>query len=96
MRKEYVLCAAIHFLDDKKYTHQPKNVSSGFVICGRRHHNCFTTVFEQKINYNKAKCIQGFITSHDNFVNREEAAKIAFEAKQTNEMVEVLVSEDLY
>ncbi len=30
----------------KKELHdfQPKNIESGFIICGRRHHNCFATM----------------------------------------------------
>jgi len=41
--KEYILCAAIWCNDGKKHVHQPRNVPKGFVIGGRRHHNCFIT-----------------------------------------------------
>ena len=39
-----ILCSAIHVKDGKKYEHQPKNIDLGFVVCGRRHHNCFYTI----------------------------------------------------
>ena len=37
---ERILCAAIWYNDGKKHVHQPINIETGFVICGRRHHNC--------------------------------------------------------
>lgn len=38
---------------------------------------------------------QGFITDKDRFVNREEAAEIAFAAGQTVKREEILFSEDI-
>ena len=68
-------------------------------MCGRRHHNCFAiTVVINGVPLDKQcyKPIQGFIINIDRFVRREEASKIAFEAKQINESTSVLFSEDLY
>lgn len=98
-QKEYILCAAIWFDDGKKYDHQPKNIETGFVIAGRRHHNCFTTMYiisNKDTSYNKNPKIQGFITNLDRFVNREEASKIAYKAGQTKQLKFSLYSEDLY
>lgn len=100
----YLLCAAIWFKDGKKYEHQPKNVDSGIVICGRRHHNCFLTAYElnggkkivENIGDDVTKIVQGFITSDDRFVDRKEGAKIAFDAGQTAVEHDHLISEDLY
>ena len=97
--KEYILCAAIHFDDNKKHENQPKNKSTGFVVCGRRHHNCYQTYWI--LNKNKLNSdIQGFITNTDRFVDREEAYKIAFEAGQIKDKkfsdTPILISEDLY
>jgi hypothetical protein len=39
---------------------------------------------------------QGFLTNTDRFVEREEAAQIAFEAGQIKQHKIVLYSEDLY
>lgn len=36
--KEYILCSANHYDDGEKEIHGPKNIESGFVICGMRHH----------------------------------------------------------
>lgn len=84
MDKEYILCAAIHYNDNTAHVHQPKNIKLGFVIAGRRHHNCFTTVsiLRDGKPYSGITKIQGFITNTDRFVDRVEGYKIAKEAKQ--------------
>jgi len=95
MAKETILCAAIHIDDGKEHVHQPKNIQTGFVITGRRHHNCYATmaviakvaqledVVTIKGLINKInRDQQGFITSEDRFVNRKEAFKIAVREKQ--------------
>lgn len=93
----YILCAAIHFDDESVHPHQPKNIMSGFVISGRRHHNVFITLKCLGIDRLLiGDSIQGFITSDDRFVNRKEAAQIAFDAGQIKEMKNSLFSEDLY
>lgn len=38
--EERILCAAVHYDDGKEYVHQPINITSGYVVCGHRHHNC--------------------------------------------------------
>ena len=68
-REEDIRCAAVWFDDKKEYKHQPKNIKYGYVICGLRHHNCFTNRFVlglEKIPL----AIQGFLTSKDRFVGR--------------------------
>jgi hypothetical protein len=102
---EYILCAAIWFNDGKEYVHQPKNIKTGFVVCGRRHHNCFAIYAAMKSlrgtkdadidNFPKA-AEQGFLTSTDRFVDREEAAEIAWRQKQIERRPKRLFSEDLY
>jgi len=102
--KEYILCAAVWFNDDKTYEHQPRNIKTGIVVCGRRHHNCFLTAFslngEERIQTDvregKRKVIQGFITDADRFVDRKEGAQIAFDAGQILSETKALASEDLY
>lgn len=92
--KEYIICSAVHFNDGVKREHQPKNIDMGLVVCGRRHHNCYTTA--SYINIAKRGSIQGFLTNLDNFVDRIEAAKIAYESGQTDKQVLTLISEDIY
>ena len=98
--KEYILCSAIYVQDGNIYEHQPKNISSGYVICGRRHHNCFTSmqIFKElnKFDWDKKQVIQGFLTNEDRFVDRIEGAKIAFECGQIKDEKERLISEHLY
>jgi len=97
-KPEYILCAAIHYDDGLNHIHQPKNISSGFVVAGRRHHNCIRTfailknhftgelpVTEQclcKMNLGKLQSIQGFITSKDRFLNRAESYDVAVASGQ--------------
>ena len=99
---ERILCAAIWFDDSKGYVHQPENIQTGFVVCGRRHHNCYATLVavlgddkwvETKMDFEQ---VQGFVTSLDRFVDREEAAKIAYVAGQVDQLYERLISEHLY
>ena len=87
--EERIICSAIWIKDGDIYEHQPKNIDSGIVICGRRHHNCIAIMDKLNIPFKKTKKIQGFLTSHDRFVDRKEAAKIA-------KIGDYLFSEDLY
>lgn len=95
-KKEYILCAAIWFHDlPKDDYHNPINVSDGLVICGRRHHNIFGILYSLEINKGDNNT-QGFLTDLDRFVDREEAAIIAYNAGQINKRKKILFSEDLY
>jgi len=105
MSKEFILCAAIHIEDGKKYEHQPRNIKTGFVVCGMRHHNCYTTIaiLASKVHRKKIYKLsrQGFLTSKDRYVDRKKAFLIAKEAGQIIRPPEkgvayVLISEDLY
>jgi len=100
-----ILCSAIYVDDDRTYVHQPKNIKSGFVVCGRRHHNCITTltlIFEEMellIPYKQqGKVVQGFLTDTDIFLNRKESYKVVKTAKQINDKLlsSTLTSEDLW
>jgi hypothetical protein len=98
LSKEYILCAAIHIINGKKYVHQPKNIKHGFVISGRRHHNCFAIIDLFNISRKDYSITQGFLTNKDRFVDRIEAFNIAKEAKQMIKIhhKNLLFSEDLY
>ncbi len=104
---EYICCSANYYDDGKKYPHQPININKGFVVTGLRHHSCYATVAAIagldeaiRIRYSRLnkseKEHQGFLTSKNRFVNRIEAAEIAFEAGQIKERIKKLHSEDLY
>jgi len=99
--KEHIICSALHIKNEKQYVHQPKNIDWGFVVCGRRHHNCFATLFMIDSNVNKNTITQGFLTNTDRFVDRTEAFQIAKWAGQIitpNDQFEecILTSEDIY
>ena len=104
---EFILCAANYYDDGVESTHSCKNIKTGFVICGRRHHNCIATFAkmvgfpydEKGLELMRTKQ-QGFITNTDRWVDRFEALKIAKQANQLitgdgNERLG-LFSEDLY
>jgi len=96
-KEKFIVCSAILFDDSKVYEHQPKNVKTGYVICGHRHHNCFMTkMILEDLPGKNIPNIQGFITNDYYFVDRKEAAKIAFESGQTKHSRMFLYSEDLY
>ena len=102
-REETVLCAAIHIDDGKSYIGQPTNITTGLVLAGHRHGNCFqllgildtvpSTRFDGAIE-------QGFLTSRNRFVNRKQAYTIARAQQQIiSESAQprgYLLSEDLY
>lgn len=107
MGKEYILCAAIWYKEIplKKVIPSvlPKNCDRGLVVTGHRHGQCMWTMgcltglrsvtfAEDGVGEHE----QGFLTNTNRFVNRQEAAEIAFEAKQTENKKETLYSEDLY
>ena len=91
MNKEFILCAAIWVNDGFKHEAQPENIETGFVICGRRHHNCYQIIkslTNQTPNERIGSLInsmtteeqrkhQGFITSLDRYVDRKEGWSIA-------------------
>jgi hypothetical protein len=104
---EKILCAAIHVKDGEQHVHQPKNIESGFVIAGRRHHNCYYTLSLMNPEYNKlmvGREGQGFITNKDRYVDRREGWEIALASGQIvygleasyNNDESVLISENLY
>jgi hypothetical protein len=102
-KPEYILCAAIHFDDGKTYSNQPKNIETGLVLCGWRHGCIFPQIGglvreRQELGiYEKS---QGFLTSKNRYVEREEALQIALKNNQVLDLKEVrgnkLYSEDLY
>ncbi len=105
-REEYILCAALWIKDGKFYAHQPKNVETGYVICGHRHHNCYNTLTNIRNDngeYYRSVCtciFDGFITSKNRFVDRTEAIKVAMNCGQIKKIgrcnLNELFSEDLY
>ena len=106
--EERILVPAIWFKDLKYETFikvpeqlYPLNISSGIVFTGFRH-----LQIVRQVNYLFGKplsqvgeYIEGFLTTKNRFVNREEGAKIAINSKQIEKLKYnkyKLFSEDLY
>lgn len=101
--KEMIICSAIWYNDSRVYAHQPRNIESGIVACGLRHCNCYailSAIFKDRehVTNNKSgdATIQGFLTNKGDFVYREDAGRIAFDAGQTDTLIKKLHSEDLF
>jgi len=101
-KPEYILCAAIHC--ETGIAEKGQCTDTGFVICGRRHSDCHI-VLKMFCTYDYHKTsTDGFVTSKNRFVNRQQAFAIAMENNQVwhtmfkkGEFNEVgLTSEDLY
>ncbi len=99
--KEYIMCAAVHYMDDKEHVHQPINVTSGYVVCGHRHHNIHPLVhylLGSRPNQDGILCtyISGFLTSKNRFVDRIEGRDIANKSGQCDKKEGILFSEDVW
>lgn len=96
---ERILCAAIWYQDGKTYDAQPKNIKSGYVVCGHRHSNVIITHYLLTgLRTRRESSVQGFLTSLNTFVDRVEANKLAITGNQVKDNIEgdELISEDLY
>jgi hypothetical protein len=108
MKSEYITCSAIWYKDLPTSTFLPKNVEKGIVVCGHRHSNCIdimktlgTLRSVVKGPESVGDYEQGFMTSHNRFVDRIEAMQIAINQNQVLESdlynpLIGLFSEDLY
>jgi len=105
---ERIICAAVWYkeIPIKKeipyaYTN-PINCPIGLVFCGHRHAQCIYTkcVVTGLRDAESGENEQGFLTSKNRFVTREEALIIALRENQIMDIKEIhgnrLFSEDLY
>lgn len=102
--KEVIICSAVWYkeLPIVEFNEQalPKNINSGVVFCGRNHLQCIRTMSMifglRSVEPECGQYVQGFLTNFDRFVDREEGARIAIEAKQIESQVDTLYSEYLF
>ncbi len=83
--KEYCICAAVKTKD-------------GIVVRGHRHGDCYATILKMQKEVSRE---QGFVTSLNRFVTREEGARLQNEADiksvyTKRRINRALFSEDLY
>lgn len=98
--KEIVVCAAIWVQDHKNRPQGPVNIPSGTVFCGLRHCSIISQLAAYGIAH-KNRSVQGFLTSKNRFLTREEASELVRNNNQEmvvdrNAIREQLYSEDLY
>ncbi len=68
-------------------------LKDGKIYTGHRHHN----ILNSAVPFGFLKDgVQGFVTDSGKFLNREEAAKYAFDCGQINKETKTLYSEDLW
>jgi hypothetical protein len=99
IKSEHLLCSALHVNDGQEHVHQPRNIKHGFVICGRRHHNCYALARAMGyVDIIKLPVIQGFLTSADRFLDRKAALVMALNVGQVpaDFKKRELFSEDLW
>ncbi len=77
-----------------------KRISDGFIFVGKRHGDVIRSLLEQGITILRKEFIPGFVTDTGEFVDRQEAYKIAVSCGQIKDTASdgarVLFSEDLY
>jgi hypothetical protein len=109
MKSERILCAAVWYKDLKCMyegmpadVYLPVNLDRGIVFSGHRHSQCIYTkcAMTGLRDAESGENEQGFLTSKNRFVSREEALEIALKEKQVINIEEIrgsrLFSEDLY
>ena len=95
--KRRIVCAAIHFSDGKIYKCRAKNIEDGFVVGGVKHsYGDMIEPISSLLKGIQFKATEGFLTSDNEFVDREQAAKIAHDAGQIKHRVQLLYSDHLY
>ncbi len=101
--EERILCAAIWYKDAESVPNQPINIDKGIVISGWRHGSIIASVKAmfnlRSVRYGPdsvGETVQGFLTSKNRFLNRQEAHKLFIEQGYEPEFNDELYSEDLY
>jgi len=87
-KKEIVICAAVKAV-------------SGKIFRGHRHSDCYAVIHDNKLKASLHINAEGFITSHNRFVTREEGQKLQIKAGIKSADKDgysngMLFSEDLY
>ena len=71
---EKIIAAAIMFY--------PKDSEYPQIICGKRHCNCYEWMWKHHIDYDRPTQKQGFLTDKGTFLDRYEAAELAWSNQQ--------------
>lgn len=82
LKLERILCTAIHYQSQNSHTHQPKNISNGYVVGGLNYKHIANSVYDLTGFKVRQQDLRGFLTTHNRFVCGSEAAMIAYNANQ--------------
>ena len=105
---EYILCAAYKFKEGYRTPKMEEIKAKDGTMIEKIYHEPHREVFRMALGwrhadiiYKYADCIDqsdagGFMTSKGRYVDRKEAAEIAYNAGQTEEKKSFLYSEDIY
>lgn len=98
-----IICSAIWYPNLETMTYLPENCDKGVVLCGLRH----PQIIQQLAALTGKRTVtnaldgvgnfkQGFLTSENRFIERREAAIIAYRSGQLKEQKTELFSEDMW
>ncbi len=73
-----------------------ENSNYPMVLTAKRHCDIYEYLHNYHIAFDRTNCTEGFMTDADQFVDRYEAAAMAYDAGQTDEQLNILYSEDLW
>lgn len=96
---EYVMSAANYYDDGKDHLFKPYNIDKGFIVSGWRHGCCGETYMILNPEATRwDNCVQGFLTTKNRFLNRDEALELV---RETGQLVGGIIggeltSEDLW
>lgn len=76
--------------------HAAVKSKDGWVIIGKNHAECFHKAGNMNVKMSQLREDQGFVTDTGRFINRYEAAKLAFNNGQVNKKEKMLFSEHLW
>ena len=82
MKQEFVLCAAIKYHDT--------------LVCGYNYGDCYVILYRIEKDIKPPELISGFLTSHNRFVSKSEAAIIAHASGQVVRVTDQLNPKELY
>ena len=66
------------------------------ILTAKRHCDIYEYLHNYHIIFDKTNCTEGFITNADQFVDRYEAAAMAYDYGQIDKELTILYSEDLW
>ena len=79
-----------------KVIHAAVKSKDGWIFFGKSHAHCFGKAHYLKVKMSQKACDQGFLLNNGEYVERPEAAEIAFGNGQTKKFLKILFSENLW